>query len=78
MGISFSEPKLDLSAMRAWKDQVIDRMADGLLTLAKQRGILLIQAVARFDSSNSVRLEGAEISRVRFKHGNYRHRLKTA
>jgi dihydrolipoamide dehydrogenase len=69
MGISFAEPQLDLIAMRAWKDQVVDSMADGLVTLAKRRGILLIQGMARFESSNTVHIEGADISRVRFKHG---------
>ena len=69
MGISFAEPTLDLVAMRAWKDQVIDGMADGLVTLAKLRGILLVEGKARFESSSTVRIEGADISRIRFKHG---------
>jgi len=69
MGLGFAEPHLDLSAMRAWKERVIDKVADGLETLAKRRGILLVQGQARFDSSNSVRLEGAEYSRIRFKQG---------
>ncbi len=68
MGISFSQPQLDLTVMRAWKKQVIDSMADGLVTLAKKRGVLLVQGLARFESSNTVRLQGAEISGVRFKH----------
>jgi dihydrolipoamide dehydrogenase len=68
MGITFAEPQLDLTAMRAWKKQVIDSMADGLVTLAGQRGILLVQGLARFESSNTVRLEGAEFSRIHFKH----------
>lgn len=69
MGISFSEPKLDITAMRAWKEQVVDSMADGLVTLAKRRGILLVQGIARFESSDTVRLTGADISHIRFKHG---------
>ncbi len=69
MGITFAEPQLDLMAMRAWKEQVIDSMADGLVTLAKRRGILLVQGTARFVSSTTVRIEGADISSVHFKHG---------
>ena len=69
MGISFSEPKLDIAAMRAWKEQVVDSMAEGLVILAKRRDILLVQGMARFESSNRVRLSGADISRIRFKHG---------
>lgn len=69
MGISFAEPTLDLAAMRAWKDQVVDTMANNLVTLAQHRGILLIEGRARFESSSTVRIEGADISRIRFKHG---------
>ena len=69
MGISFSKPKLEVTAMRAWKNQVIDSIADGLVTLAKRRGILIVKGTARFESSKRVRLSGADISRIRFKHG---------
>jgi dihydrolipoamide dehydrogenase len=68
MGISFAEPQIDLPAIRAWKDRVVDSMAEGLEKLAGQRGILLVHGLARFESSNTVRLEGAEFSRIRFKH----------
>jgi len=68
MGISFGRPKIDLAAMRAWKEQVIDSIANSLLTLARQRGVLLVQGTARFESSTSVRISGADISGVRFKH----------
>jgi dihydrolipoyl dehydrogenase len=68
MGIDFAEPQLDLAAMRAWKNKVVDSMADGLVTLAKRRGVLLVEGTARFDSATSVRLHGADFSGVRFKH----------
>lgn len=68
MGISFAEPQIDLPAIRAWKDRVVNSMTEGLEKLAGQRGILLVHGLARFESSNSVRLEGAEFSRIRFKH----------
>lgn len=66
-GISFGEPKLDLAAMRAWQEQVVDTMAEDLVNKAKHRGILLVQGLAHFDSATTVRLEGAEISRIRCK-----------
>lgn len=68
MGISFAEPQIDISAIRAWKDRVVSSMAEGLENLAGQRGILLVHGLARFENSNTVRLEGAEFSRIRFKH----------
>jgi dihydrolipoamide dehydrogenase len=69
MGVAFGEPKLDLAAIIAWKEQVIDSLADGLVSLAKSRGILLIEGRARFENSTRVRLSGAEVSSIRFKHG---------
>ncbi len=69
MGISFQEPKLDLAAIRSWKEKVVDKVAAGLVSLAKRRGILIVQGIAHFESSTTVRITGAEISRIRFKHG---------
>ncbi len=68
MGIAFGEPTIDLAAMRAWKEQVVTTMADELLTLAKRRGVLLVAGSAAFADSTSVRITGADISGVRFKH----------
>ncbi len=68
MGINFGTPAIDLKTMRTWKNQVIDSIADGLLKLARRRGVQLIQGKARFENSNTVRLEEAEISRIRFKY----------
>lgn len=68
MGLRFGEPHIDLPALRSWQRQVVDTMAEGLMTLAKKRGILCIRGKARFISSTTARLEGAEISAIRFKH----------
>jgi dihydrolipoamide dehydrogenase len=67
MGLGFDAPRIDLTAMRAWQRQVIDTMTDGLMTLAKQRGVLFLQGKARFAGASKARLEGAEISAIRFK-----------
>ena len=69
MGLYFAEPKLDLAAMLAWKEQVVDKMAKDLVALAKYRGILFVRGMAHFESSTTARITGAEINRVRFKHG---------
>jgi dihydrolipoamide dehydrogenase len=67
MGIDFGEPQIDLAAMRSWQQQVVGSIADGLVTLARQRGILVVHGRARFADSGAVRLEGAELSSIRFK-----------
>lgn len=68
MGIDFGEPRIDLAAIRSWQQQVVSTIADGLMTLARRRGILVVHGRARFADSGAVRLEGAELSSIRFKH----------
>ena len=67
MGLRFAEPKIDLVAMRYWLRQVISSMAGKLMSLAKRRGVLVIQGRAHFSGAGTVRLEGAEISGIKFK-----------
>ena len=68
MGITFGEPQIDLDAVRSWKDKVIDKHADGLVTLSKKRGVQLLQGRAAFESSDQVRLSDSEVSHVKFRH----------
>jgi dihydrolipoamide dehydrogenase len=68
MGISFGEPTVDLAALRSWKAQVIDKLAGGLVSLSRQRGVQLIRGRAAFESSNRVRLHDAEVSGIKFRH----------
>jgi len=68
MGITFGKPEIDIEKVRAWKKQVIDRLADGLVTLTKKRGIQLIQGKAYFESSERVRLQDSEIRHIKFGH----------
>lgn len=67
MGVHFTTPRLDLQEIRQWKSEVITSMANGLNELCQRRGIQQIAAQIRFDSSTSARLEGGDISRIRFK-----------
>jgi dihydrolipoamide dehydrogenase len=68
MGITFGEPKIDLTALRGWKEDVIDRLASGLVTLSTKRGVQLLQGKAVFEGSDHIRLHDSEVSRIRFKH----------
>lgn len=68
MGVRFGEPEIDLQAMRDWKQQVIGNMAGGLVSLSDKRGVQLVTGTARFENANSVKIEGAEISRISFRH----------
>jgi dihydrolipoamide dehydrogenase len=68
MGVSFGSPQIDLSGLRRWKAEVIEKMAGGLMSLTKRRGVQLVNGRAEFESSESVRVHDAEISRIRFRH----------
>jgi dihydrolipoamide dehydrogenase len=67
MGISFLEPQIDLNALRQWKNQVVDQLAAGLVTLSNQRGVQMIRGRAVFEDLNQVRLHQAEIGHITFK-----------
>ena len=60
MGIDFGKPKIDLDQLRQWKNQVIEKLASGLMTLNNKRSIQLMKAKARFEKANEVHLEGEE------------------
>ncbi|HXX34176.1 MAG TPA: NAD(P)/FAD-dependent oxidoreductase, partial [Thermodesulfobacteriota bacterium] len=68
MGIKFGKPQIDLDRMRAWKDQVIDKLTNGLLTLSKRRKVKLLQGRVVFEASDRVRLENSEVSEIQFRH----------
>ncbi|HYA94315.1 MAG TPA: dihydrolipoyl dehydrogenase [Thermodesulfobacteriota bacterium] len=68
MGINFGKPQIDLNRMRGWKDQVIDKLTNGLLTLSKRRKVRLLQGRAAFEASDRVRLENSEVNQIRFRH----------
>jgi len=68
MGIKFGKPQIDLNRIRAWKNQVIDKLTNGLLTLSKRRKIQFLQGRAIFEGSDRVRLEGPESGQIHFGH----------
>jgi len=68
MGIRFGNPQIELDRIRAWKDEVIDKLANGLVTLSKKRGIRLIRGRAVFESSEYIRLQDSEVGRIKFRH----------
>jgi dihydrolipoamide dehydrogenase len=68
MGLTFGEPKIDLDAMRQWKEKVMDRLADGLVTLSQKRGVERIRGKAVFEGANSVILRDSDVRHIRFRH----------
>jgi dihydrolipoamide dehydrogenase len=67
MGVTFEDPRIELDKVRAWKEKVIDRLANGLVTLGNKRGVQLVKGQAVFEGSDSIRLHDSEISRIKFR-----------
>jgi dihydrolipoyl dehydrogenase len=68
-GVAFEPPKVDLDKLRAFvQERVIGRLAGGIESLCKARGVELVRARAVFEGSRTVRLEGEQSGRIRFEH----------
>jgi dihydrolipoamide dehydrogenase len=56
-GITFAEPAVDVAKLRAWKESILEKLGGGVATLAKMRGVQVIQGRAYFEGSNKLRVE---------------------
>jgi dihydrolipoamide dehydrogenase len=60
MGISYSEPTIDLEKLRKWKDRVVGRLTGGLGHLGRQRKVRYLQGRGRFTGSKSLAVTTAD------------------
>jgi dihydrolipoamide dehydrogenase len=69
-GVTFGEPTIDLGKLRAFKDQVVQRMTGGLSQIAKLRKVTYIQGRASFVDARSlsVELSSGGTESVSFEH----------
>jgi dihydrolipoamide dehydrogenase len=67
-GIEFGEPKINLERLRAWKNEVVSKMTEGLGILSKQRKINFIQGTASFVNSFTLKIEmiSGETNEIKF------------
>jgi len=63
-GVTFAKPKIDIDAIRTWKESVIGKLTGGLAGLAKQRKVQVVRGVAKFTSPNSLEVETPEGKKV--------------
>ena len=56
-GITFAEPKIEVDKLREWKGSIIEKLAGGVASLAKMRGVTIITGRAYFEGSNKLRVE---------------------
>src|SRR5258707_667026 len=69
-GVTFAPPKIDLDALRKFKDGVIDKLVGGIGQLQKARGVTWINARATFADSQTLNLAhpDGKSSQLRFQH----------
>ncbi len=63
-GVTFAKPKIDIDAIRTWKESVIGKLTGGLAALAKQRKVQVVRGMAKFTSSNSLAVQTTEGEKV--------------
>jgi dihydrolipoamide dehydrogenase len=60
-GVSFGEPEIDLDGVRAFKDEAVTKLTDGLVGLAKRRKVDVRHGEARFTGANTLDVGGETI-----------------
>ena len=63
-GVTFAKPKIDIDAIRTWKESVIGKLTGGLAGLAKQRKVQVVRGSAKFTSPNSLAVQTAEGEKI--------------
>ena len=72
-GLTYSEPKIDLDKLRAFKERVVSKLTGGVGQLAKQRKINYIQGKATFVDTKTLTIDpvgktGGETQSLTFEH----------
>lgn len=56
-GVVFGEPEIDIDKLRGWKDKVVGQLTGGLASMAKQRGVTVIQGTGTFSDSHEMAIQ---------------------
>ena len=59
-GIAFSEPKVDLARLRAFKDKVVGKLTGGLAAMAKMRKVTVLTGVGSFSDAHHLAVQTQE------------------
>lgn len=68
-GVSFGKPKINLDALRSYKEKVVGQLTAGLAGMAKQRKLRRVQGTAVFASPHELDITGTDgqVQRLRFE-----------
>jgi len=59
-GLNFGAPKIDVNALRGWKDGVVGKGTKGLAGLAKQRKVQVVTGSAKFTAAHLLEVQTGE------------------
>lgn len=59
-GIRFAKPRIDIDALRTWKEKVVGRLTGGLSGLARQRKVEVVSGVGSFVDANHVEVRAGD------------------
>jgi dihydrolipoamide dehydrogenase len=68
MGIRVSDVSVDATALRQWKDGILERLGNGLAELAQRRGVEVIHGQAVFAGSRQLRISDVGSGTLAFEH----------
>ena len=59
-GIEFGPAKIDLEKLRGWKESILDKLGQGIKSLAQHRKVQVIHGRGHFEDSQTLRVETTE------------------
>jgi dihydrolipoamide dehydrogenase len=59
-GIHFEPPRIDLQKMRSWKESILEKLGQGIRSLAQRRNVEVLQGRGYLESGNMLRVETSE------------------
>ncbi len=59
-GIFLGEPRIEVDKLRAWKESILAKLAQGIAGLARMRNVTVIHGKGLFEDSNTLRVETPE------------------
>lgn len=69
VGVTYGQPSVDIDKIRAFKDNTVKKLTQGVAGMAKGRKVSVIQGEAQFSGQNSLRVtQAGETTDIRFQH----------
>ncbi len=57
LGVSFNAPKIDINVVRQNKDNIVDKLTNGIKALAQARGVQVVNGYAKFISNTQIKTD---------------------